>query len=143
MNEDRSVHIRKEMETIRCALRDDAASIVENAKLIVDWRHFVERHPWACMATAAALGYLIVPRSRQGRTLDNATVEKIASRVQVSAPPEQAKTKGFLMGIALPLLGRAALQGGLALLQKQMRHRDHEADEATESETAVRPHRPR
>ena len=123
MTDDRTAQIRQQMREIRSDLRDDAATIVENAKLSVDWRHYLERYPWTCMAAALAVGYVIVPRRSPHWSMDRGDLEAMAQKLKSSLPTPAAATKeqsrGFLMGIALPLLGKVAMQGGLALLQSR------------------------
>ena len=123
MIDDRTAQICQQMREIRSDLRDDAATIVENAKLSVDWRHYLERYPWACMAAALAVGYFIVPRSSPHLSMDRGDLEAMAQKLKSSLPAPAASTKeqgkGFLVGIALPLLGKIAMQGGLALLQSR------------------------
>lgn len=145
MNDHRAGKICEQMREIRSALRDDAEMIVENAKLTVDWRHYVHRYPWLCMAAAAAIGYLVVPRGKPRLEIDGNTVEEISKRIKStmldSATSQQ--TKGFLIGTALPLLGRFALQGGLSLLQRKFMNLSTGHAEYELEPNSTRPGQPR
>jgi hypothetical protein len=141
MADQRADEILEQMQTIRSALRKDAAAIVENAKLSVDWRNYVERYPWISLGIAAALGYLLVPRRR---LRDSDVAQKVAREVQVAAQPSKEQSQGFLIGVALPFIAKAALQGGLSLVQSRMReHFDGRAGQVKEPEAQRRPTQPR
>ena len=48
-----------------CEHADEA---VEKARTKFDWRHYVASHPWVSLGTAAAVGYLLVPRRLAARS---------------------------------------------------------------------------
>ena len=54
--------IQHEMRQIRSEVRDDVEGIFDRAEQLADWRYYVRRYPWWCMAAAAAVGYLVVPK---------------------------------------------------------------------------------
>ena len=56
--------IRQHMEVVRCDLDVSAQSLVESARELGDWRHYVKTYPWVCLGAACAVGYAIVPRRR-------------------------------------------------------------------------------
>ncbi len=56
--------ILRQMEEVRRDLDDGAQEIVESARDLGEWRHYVKNYPWTCMGIAFTIGYLIVPRRR-------------------------------------------------------------------------------
>ena len=72
--------VRARMQGIRCEIDQDLEDVSASARSMVDWKHYVEAYPWACLAAAAALGFLIVPKR-------SATIN-----VDVAAPSESAET---------------------------------------------------
>jgi hypothetical protein len=54
--------IQRQMAQIRLALHQDVDGAVKGARSMTDWRAVVASHPWAALAAAAALGYLVVPK---------------------------------------------------------------------------------
>lgn len=48
--------IQGQMAKIRSDLHADVRGIVENARVITDWKYYVRRYPWASVAGAAAAG---------------------------------------------------------------------------------------
>ena len=54
--------ILQRMEEVRCDLDEGVQEIVEGARVMGMWRHYVRTYPWICLGAAVAGGYLIVPR---------------------------------------------------------------------------------
>ena len=55
-------NVRVRMQGIRCEIDQDLEDVSASAHRMVDWRHYVRTYPWVCLGTAAALGFLVVPR---------------------------------------------------------------------------------
>jgi hypothetical protein len=53
--------IQRQMRSVRSHLSADVNELVENARDMADWRYYVRRYPWASVAAAAAVGFLLVP----------------------------------------------------------------------------------
>ena len=70
--------IRRQMSRIRCDLHENVRGIVENARVITDWKHYVRRYPWVCMAGAIAVGYLAIPRRLEIMRPDPDTLAELA-----------------------------------------------------------------
>jgi hypothetical protein len=56
--------IQLKMRQIRCHLGTDVRNLVRQARESTDWRHYVRRYQWFCLAATAAAGYLLVPRGK-------------------------------------------------------------------------------
>jgi hypothetical protein len=53
--------IQRQMQSVRSSLRADVKELVENARDMTDWHYYVRRYPWAAVAAAAGVGFLITP----------------------------------------------------------------------------------
>ena len=71
-------NVRVRMQGIRCEIDQDLEDVSASAHRIVDWKHYVKTYPWVCLGTAAALGFLIVPKRSTTRYVDLATLTKAA-----------------------------------------------------------------
>ena len=67
------------MQGIRCEIDQDLEDVSASARSMVDWRHYVKTYPWACLGTAAVLGFLVVPK------------RSAATDTEAVAPTEAAK----------------------------------------------------
>ena len=64
--------------SIRCDIDQDLEEMVASARSMVDWKHYVKTYPWVCLGTAAALGFLIVPKRSTAIDADLATLTELA-----------------------------------------------------------------
>ncbi len=53
---------RARMQQVRGDIDRDLEEMVESARSMVDWKHYVKTYPWVCLGTAVALGFLLVPK---------------------------------------------------------------------------------
>ena len=72
--------VRARMQGIRCDIDQGLEDVSASARSMVDWKHYVKTYPWVCLGTAAALGFLIVPK------------RSTAINADVAPPTEPAKT---------------------------------------------------
>lgn len=103
------------MDELRSDLGDNVEEIVDSARTLSDWRHYVSTFPWACMAGAAALGFLIVPKRIEMVSPDADALEELAKRnklVVKSNPKPQAKSG--MTGAMFSFLANAAMRGAMA-----------------------------
>jgi hypothetical protein len=56
--------ISQQMRAVRGELREDVHGVVDRARTLADWRHYVRSHPWLFLAAGAAAGFLLVPSRR-------------------------------------------------------------------------------
>ena len=105
--------IQERMEALRCHLADDVGDVVHSTKRMADWREHVKRYPWACVGTATAIGYLIVPRRLEIISPDTDTMLELARKNQlvVSANPTPHEQGRGMLGTLLTLAGNAAVRG--------------------------------
>ena len=107
--------IRQQMAQIRHELHQDVRGVVENAEAVTDWRRYYRMYPWACLAVAFAIGYLIVPKRRRKiprDLVDARRYDKVREDVQeAKEPAKKAASKGVLgaiFGMLVPVVVRAA-----------------------------------
>ncbi|MBX6311438.1 MAG: hypothetical protein IRY99_00715 [Isosphaeraceae bacterium] len=113
--------IRRQMAQIRRELHEDMQGVVAGAEVATDWKYYVRLYPWACLAAAFAVGFLIVPRrrsvSRAAEAAAEATAARLTEAIEEARPVpgktvEKEKRKsgllGALLGMATPILWRVA-----------------------------------
>ena len=81
--------IRARMQGIRGEIDQNLRDVSASARSMVDWKHYVKAHPWACLGTAAALGFLVAPK------------RSTAMNADLAAPNGPAKT-GHPLATAAP-----------------------------------------
>ena len=79
--------LRHEMAQVRQELQDDVGDVVENAKELTDWHHYVRRYPFACVGAALAIGYLVVPQKVAVMSPTAEQLEKLAKRDHLVVKP--------------------------------------------------------
>src|SRR5688500_2911502 len=72
--------IRQRMDQVRCDLDEDVQGIVEGARDMGQWRHYLKRYPWVGVGIALAAGYLIVPRRALGMLRASETLAGLANQ---------------------------------------------------------------
>ncbi len=78
---------RARMQQIRGDIDQGLEEMVESARIMADWRHYVKAYPWVCLGTAVALGFLIVPKRCTTLRPDVATLTQWASTGQLVVKP--------------------------------------------------------
>jgi len=115
--------IVKRMQDVRREVSDDVKGIVRSAKTLTDWRYHVRHHPWLCVGLALGAGFLVVPRKKHVPAADARQLAELLKKYNVAVQPQHAAGGGLLkalVGMAMPLIGRAAMtmaQNRMAALQ--------------------------
>jgi hypothetical protein len=106
--------LQKQMQVIRRGLRPEMDEMVENARTLMTWQHYVKSYPWASMGVVAAVGYLMVPQKLRISSPDVETLKQLAkeNRLVVENKPK-SQAKPGLIGSALTLAGGAILRAAL------------------------------
>lgn len=112
--------LRAQMQDIRHGLRPEVDEIVDNARTLVSWRHYVQCYPWASLGVAAAVGYLLVPQKLKISSPDAETLKQLAreNRLVVENRPK-SQAKPGLLATAVTLVGGALLRAGLTYAGQQ------------------------
>jgi len=104
--------LRQRMRAIRRELGADVEDLVGHAERLMDWRYYVQRHPWVSMGIAAFVGYFMVPGRLVAFPTDDSALSKLAERIPVTVQPPEEKKPGLissLLSLGLNTAGRAAL----------------------------------
>lgn len=113
---DETAEIQAQMARIRRELHEGAEDIAQNAREMVDWKHYVRQFPWAAIGVAAAAGYMVVPRRLHVIRPDARTLEKMAKRdrlvIKQSGGIEEEKRAGLggmIFGLASSMMMRSLM----------------------------------
>jgi hypothetical protein len=84
------------MQQLRCEIDGDMDDMAASARTMVDWKHYVATYPWACLGTAVALGFLIVPKRSTAIRPDLATLTELARTGHLAVKPAPAAMRGLV-----------------------------------------------
>jgi hypothetical protein len=116
---DEADEIRRQMQQIRVDVRDDVASLVDRIHNYTDWRYHWRNHPWWCLGTATAAGFLLVPRRNRIVKPSPEDLARLARQprviVEESVP---SRGTGAVTTALLTMLGRAMMRGTASYLEK-------------------------
>jgi hypothetical protein len=109
--------IRRQMREIRRDIRTEVSQVVSSANQLLDWKAYVHRNPWLVLGSAAALGYLMIPR--RSRDLDavaaaRESIDSLADEVRSQSIPKQKTTASALSGVVMPILTGVLMRVGTA-----------------------------
>lgn len=111
--DDQADAVRRRMAELRQDLSSDVRDVGRSAREMTDWTHYVRRFPWATVAVAAAIGYMLVPRKKQGISPDPALLaEMVKNReVRVEGLDRAKESKGLLKSLLVMGVTWAAKAG--------------------------------
>jgi hypothetical protein len=113
--------IQTQMRQVRRELGEDVQEIVDNARILADWKHYVRTYPWVCMGVALAAGYFLVPSRPQVIRPDAKTLADWAKAQKlVVEPVSQARPKPTLAGQLMGMAASALFQGGVGVLRQYL-----------------------
>jgi hypothetical protein len=108
--------IQRRMAMVRHEMDHDVREAVKGAQSLTDWRSLVRGHPWLALTTAAATGYLIVPKRRTATPAVVAVgipaagpAPVMSTPMNLASPPPKKATWG-LIGSVLSLLAPVAIR---------------------------------
>ncbi len=113
--------IQQQMRAVRSELRDDVQEIVANARVLADWRYYVQTYPWLCVGAAAAAGYLLVPPRVNVVRPDARELADLVRQHQLALKAElKPKPASGILGSLVNMVAGAALQGAMAVASYQL-----------------------
>lgn len=115
--------LRRQMRQVRRDLGAGVEEIVDQAKTLTDWQHYVKSYPMACLSAAAILGYLLVPARRQ---VIRPSANPLADAQETGTASSEAEvnsqaSSGMFSKITSAIM-TAAVQGGISIIQQQVNH---------------------
>jgi hypothetical protein len=115
------------MEELRRDLGRNVEQTVENAREMLDWRHYVSTHPWLCLTAAAVAGFLLVPRRIGHAPLGREAIDELAARGLLVVRPQPPRSGGqiatLMGGAAARLAGRMITSRIANYVENRLRER--------------------
>lgn len=100
--------VRARMQGIRRDIDRDLVDVSASARNMVDWKHYVQAHPWMCLGTAAAVGFLLVPKRSAAIHTVGAVPAAPAKTGTAHAPSAAAAARGFVDALVAAVVTIAA-----------------------------------
>jgi len=106
------------MRAIRRDLRANVKEIVVGTSQMFDWKNYVRSFPWATIATAAVIGYLLVPRRREAALPleTKESLENLTKEVKAAVAPPPREPSFSLVKLVWPVLSTVVLRVGTSYL---------------------------
>ena len=119
MNNGETEDLCRRMNHVRHHLDQDVEGIVDSARTLLDWRHYLRRYPWACLAGAAAIGFFVVPKRIEIVRPDTEMLEELAKRKRlVFATNPSPHPRGGLGAAMVRLLAGIAVRSAATYLSQ-------------------------
>jgi hypothetical protein len=115
---DDAEYIRRQMQNVRQEMGADVKEIVHGARQLTDWRYHVRTHPWACVAGAFAVGFLLMPARKAAAAAKDVNVDQLLTHLKnqglnVAAGRAASFAPGGMLGrviaVAGPYVARTAI----------------------------------
>lgn len=138
--EDSAEAIRRRMAELRQDLTSDVKEVSRGARELASPMYYVRRFPWAVVAGAAAVGYMLIPKKRHAVTPDAEMLAELVRKNQVKVETAKASSDSQSLARSLVVMGLTwGLRTGLTYLGQRMTaaatkaHDDGRAAESTGS----------
>jgi hypothetical protein len=104
------------MSTIRRQMDDDWRGMVDSARELSDWKHYVRSYPWVSLGVAAAVGFLLVPQRLKVMSPDVETLTELAKSNRLIVTQDmEAHAQPSLLKSALTMIASSVVRSGAAL----------------------------
>jgi hypothetical protein len=112
--------IRKRMGELRRDLLIDVQEVSRSAKAMASPGYFVRRFPWATMAIAAGVGYLLIPKKKQVVQPDMEALAELVRKNQIRVDTSKAakESRGMFQTLAMMGITWAARTGMNYMMQQ-------------------------
>ena len=84
------------MQQLRCDIGGDMEEVAASARSLLDWKHCVKNHPWVCLGSAAALGFLLFRKQSAAIRPDLGTLVELARSGHLVVTPAPTATRGLV-----------------------------------------------
>jgi len=103
--------IRKAMAQVRRDVEANTQEVLDHARELSDWRYYVRKYPKLSLATAAAIGFLIVPAKRK-----SSLAGQYAATLAANTGNAEAVRKPSLKEQLLSTAARLVIRNGMPLI---------------------------
>ncbi len=111
--------VQRQMAQVREELTEDVQDLRARVENLKDWRTIVRKHPWAVLASAAAVGFLLVPKRPRIVYADAETLAKVAMQQPLKVEATEHKRPGLLGGL-LRSAGSTVFTGLMSVAGRQL-----------------------
>lgn len=108
--------IRARMSQVRTELHSEVGELRHKAKQATDWKFYLKNYPIASAATAAAVGYLVMPRRPKVVKASVEDLQAVAQADELVVSDRSDVKVSSNQGIGTTLLTLAATAGVRALM---------------------------
>lgn len=118
--EEEAESIRKRMAELRRELTCDMQEVSRSAKAMASPSFYIRKFPWATMAVAAGIGYLLIPKKKQIVQPDMEALAELVrkNQVNINASKASQESQGMVKTLAVMGLSWAARAGMNYLVQQ-------------------------
>jgi len=108
------------MAELRRELACDMQEVSRSAKAMASPSFFIRKFPWATMAVAAGVGYLLIPKKKQVIQPDMEALAELVrkNQVHINASKSAQESQGMFKTVAVMGLSWAARTGMKYLMQQ-------------------------
>jgi hypothetical protein len=118
-SDDEVEKIRKRMSELRRELVYDVQDVSRSAKAMASPSFYIRKFPWATLAVAAGVGYMLVPKKKKVVHPDMEALAELVRKSQVNINTSKAEeSQGAVKALAVMALSWAAKAGMNYLLQQ-------------------------
>jgi len=111
--------ICKRMAFLRRELTHDVEDVTRSAKAMASPSFYVRRFPWATLAIAAGVGYMLIPKKKQVIKPDMEALAELIRKNQLNINPAKAEeSQGMVKTLAVMGLTWAAKAGMNYVIQQ-------------------------
>lgn len=112
--------VQRQMAQVREELTEDVQDLRTRVENLKDWRSFVRKHPWAVMAGAALVGYMLVPKRPRIVYADAETLAKVALQQPLKVEATDGNKRPGVIGGLVRSAGATAFHGLMSLAGQQL-----------------------
>ena len=118
--EDPAETIRRRMAELRRELTHDVQDVTRSAKAMASPSFYIRKFPWATLAIAAGVGYMLIPKKKQVIKPDMEALAELVRKNQVNINASKAteESQGMVKTLAVMGLTWAAKAGMNYVIQQ-------------------------
>src|SRR6478735_7191075 len=118
-SDDEVEKIRKRMSELRRELVYDVQDVSRSAKAMASPSYYLRKFPWATLAVAAGVGYMLIPKKKQVIKPDMEALAELIRKNQLNINPAKAEeSPGMVKTLAVMGLTWAAKAGMNYVIQQ-------------------------